>query len=344
MRGHRLPLFILIACAVFLVAAVAQRPPGAEVVASINGEAITAAELDAVTSKQIQELQQQVERLKQSALNRLIDNLLLAQAARAEGFTVEEYLRRNVESAVVSTAEVEEAYERSKAQFPGVIAPEIKYRIRRTLEDNRRAEALRRILQRLRRQARVTNYLLEGSLAGVAAELDQGPSRGDPNAPVTIIEFADFECPFCRGAKATLDRLLETTPAQVRFVFKHFPLDQHANAFGAAKAAVCAERQGLFWPFHDTLFREGQGLSGPELLAIASSLGTDMTAFKGCLDSNAAAERVQRDIAVARAAGVAATPAFFVNHKPVSDVRELESAVMEALSRPAAAAKREVIR
>jgi predicted DsbA family dithiol-disulfide isomerase len=301
-------------------------------VATVNGETITEAQLDAVTRKQIEALEEQVRRVRQMTLQKLIDNLLLEQAARAEGIPVEAYLRKHVESVEVSQEDVESAYHRSSGQFAGILPGEAKYRIRRSLEDNRRADALRSILDDLRSRARVSNRLLEDRLAPLERAGSEGPFAGAPRGPVTVIEFSDFECPFCRQARPFLKRILEKWPDQVRLVFKQFPLDQHANAFAAATAAVCAARQDRFWPFHDLAFREGQDFSRPGLLRIGAALRLSMTEFQECLDSPAAAEQVRKDIALGRSAGVSGTPAFFVNGQQVRSAADLETVIGKLLS------------
>ena len=129
--------------------------------ASVNGQVITAAQLDAELKPQLAQLEEQARKLRQTMLSRLIDNLLLEQAAAKEGVSLADYVRRRIEEVSVSDQEVEDAYQRSRERFAGALPPQAKYRIRRGLEDTRRAEAERRLLTELRRQAVVRNYLLE---------------------------------------------------------------------------------------------------------------------------------------------------------------------------------------
>src|SRR5688572_14043678 len=131
------------------------------VVAVVNGEAIKQDDLDAAIRAQLDAINSQIQTLKQTGLNRLIDNLLIQQAARKEGVSVEQYLGVHVERLTVSAEEVDAAYERSKNQLPPTLVPEAKYRIRRSLEDNRRGEAMQSLLQNLRRQAQVENVRSE---------------------------------------------------------------------------------------------------------------------------------------------------------------------------------------
>lgn len=301
-----------------------------EIVATVNGEDITSAQLDGAVRAQLNDLEQRARQLRQTALNKLIDNLLLEQAARASGTDTEGYLRRYVESVGVSSAEVDQAYERSRNQFPGVLPAEAKYRIRRTLEDNRRAAALNALLERLRRQAQVRNHLMADRLAVLDFAAQEGPSRGDPGARVTIVEFSDYECPHCRAAQPVLKRIFERWPGRVRLVFRNFPLERHSRALPAARAAVCADRQDRFWALHDRFFAT-LPLSDAGLRAAASDSGLNPAEFEACMNGELSLERVRKDILLGRTVGVSGTPAFFVNRQPVTNAAELEAAVEQIL-------------
>ena len=299
------------------------------IAAHVNGEPITTGQLEEAVQNQIEQVNDQIEQIKRSMLDQLINNLLLRQAARAQGLDANDYLRVKVESLTVSGEEVDRAYEKSKHRFPAVLESEVKYRIRRQLEDNRRAEAMQQLLSQFRRASRVQNFLLERPPSAIDLSPQAGPALGPPKARLTIVEFSDFECPFCRHLQPVLRRVLERWPQEVRLIYKHLPLERHRNAFGASKAAVCADRQGVFWEFHDALYREDQDLSPQGVASIAESLDMELEAFEACLRDEGASAVVQADLALARRAGVSGTPTLFVNGRRVSTV-QLESEV-EAL-------------
>ena len=324
----RIPVSIVLACGLFLWAD-DRRPEPDRAVATVNGEAITSAQVDAAVQTQLEELEQRARQLRQTALNKLIDNLLIEQAARAAGTDTAEFLRRHVESVGVSPSEVDDTYERNGRQFSGVLPAEAKYRVRRTLEDNRRAAALKTLLERLRREARISNQLLAGRGAVLDFAAQEEPAIGDPGSPVVIVEFSDFECPHCRAAQPFIRRVLERWPGRVRLAFRHFPIERHANAMPAARAAACAERQNRFWPVHDRLF--AAALDDDALRAAASAGGLDLAEFEACRKSELSLERVRKDIVLGRNAGVSGTPAFFVNGQPVSSAAGLEPAAERIL-------------
>jgi len=146
-----------------------------------------------------------------------------------------------------------------------------------------------------------------------------GPVRGEAAAPVTIVEWSDFECPYCKSVLPTLDRVLEEYPDQVRIVFRHFPLHAiHPNAQAAAEAAVCAQDLGAFWELHDLMFEEQDALTVDDLKDKAARAGLDGDAFAACLEEEGTAARVEADRRAGVFAGVNGTPALFVNGRPLA--------------------------
>jgi len=153
----------------------------------------------------------------------------------------------------------------------------------------------------------------------VDVSVDDDPAKGPEDAPVTIIEFSDFQCPYCGGfATETLPQILQNYGDRVRFVFRDFPLiSMHANALKAAEASECADDQGKFWEYHDLLFKNQTALDVDSLKGYAASLGLDTAAFNECLDSDKYTEEVGKDLQDGQAAGVQGTPSFFINGLPV---------------------------
>ena len=144
------------------------------------------------------------------------------------------------------------------------------------------------------------------------------PQRGPDDAPVIIVEFADFQCPFCRKAQPTVTQILETYGDQVRLIHMDFPLSQHPAAQGAAIAARCADEQGQFWPYHDALYANQADLSHARFKSIARTLGLAAATFDACLDSQRYASEIAADQSVGRQIGVSSTPSFVINHKALA--------------------------
>jgi protein-disulfide isomerase len=149
--------------------------------------------------------------------------------------------------------------------------------------------------------------------AAVTIPVAGSPVQGAENAPITLVEFSDFQCPYCAKAIKNLDAILKAYPGQVKLIFKQFPLDSHGQALGAAAAAIAAHQQGKFWPMHDALFASRTNLARPSLLAIATRLGLDMKKFTADLDSPVTRKTVDKDEQDGEKAGVEGTPTVFIN-------------------------------
>lgn len=155
--------------------------------------------------------------------------------------------------------------------------------------------------------------------------VDNDPSLGVEDAPITLIEFSDYECPFCtRWHTDVFAPLMEKYPDQVRFVYRDFPLPSHPNAIPAAEAANCANEQGAFWEYHDRLFATTQGLSPALYEKIASELSLDMEQFKKCVEDRTYQAEVDADFQFAANLGVSSTPTFFLNGIPIVGAQPFE--------------------
>ncbi|MFW5875592.1 MAG: DsbA family protein [Myxococcota bacterium] len=165
-------------------------------------------------------------------------------------------------------------------------------------------------------------------------DVQGSPVRGSPMAPVTIVEFSDFECPFCGGASPVLERVVDESEGKVRLVFKHYPLDSHPHARAAAKAAIAAGKQGKFWEMHDELFENQAALERSDLDEYARELGLDMEQFEEDMESDATEERISKDKTMGSKAGVRGTPAIFVNGRLYDEpLRNLPVYIEEELDR-----------
>lgn len=139
------------------------------------------------------------------------------------------------------------------------------------------------------------------------------PETGPDNAPITLVEFTDFQCPYCAMATPQIQAVLRAYPTQVRLFFKQFPLDIHSQAALAAAAAVAAQKQGKFWQMHDALFASHNDLRRPTILALASAVGLDMKRFEADLDSPEVRKAVSKDLDDGTNIGVMSTPTLFID-------------------------------
>ena len=151
------------------------------------------------------------------------------------------------------------------------------------------------------------------------------PAQGPEGAPIEMIEFSDFQCPYCLKANPTVMQVLKTYGDRIRFVYRNFPLPNHPNARPAAEAAQCANEQGKFWPYHDRLFALGGRLSDEDLKRAATDSGVDTAKFDNCVATHKYKADVDADVAAGEAAGVDGTPAFFINGRVLTGAQPFEA-------------------
>jgi len=283
-------------------------------VASVNGRPITLKQVDESTSAQVYPLQQQLYAIRKAALENLIAAKILGSEAAARGITIEE-LRTQLTLGEISVAraQIEEAYAQNKSFFASMSPDEAKERLRLDLENQARMKHYRTGLEALRKKWSVE---LSFNAPQFVLELDDGvsPAKGSTHAAVTIVEFSDFECPFCSQVQSTLKQVMQTYGKDVRLVFKHMPLEGHRNSLPAARAAYCAAEQDRFWQFHDALFAS-RNLSPALFEEIANDLGLGVPKFRACLESEQSRTAIVKDIETARLFRIESTPSFIVNGK-----------------------------
>ena len=311
-----------LACACTKPAATASSAPGAtgatapdKVVATFNGGQITAGELEKEVRPQIADLENKMYQARKQTLEQMaMEKIVKAEATKA-GLSEQDWMRKRVESAPVqppTEAQERQFYDRLKSG--GQIPPDttfesIKDRIGQALVNQQRQSQVQQVVTELQKQANLKLDLPQPRIQ-VAAE---GPARGPKDAKITIVEFSDFECPYCGAAHDTVEQVMTTYAGKVRLVYRQFPLSFHPHAAKAAEASLCAADQGKFWEYHDVLFKNQKKLEAADLKAHASEVGLDGQKFGQCLDSGDKKKAVDADQQAGLAAGVGGTPAFFIN-------------------------------
>jgi len=282
---------------------------GSEVVAEIGGHQITRSELEQKESAKLLKVRSQYYLAEREALNQLIDDYLLEEKARVEGLTVADLIKRDIESKIQDPTE-----DQLRVYYEGVGTDEpytaVREKILVYIHQRRVSAARAEYLRLLREQAGVL-VSLGAPTADVA--IAGAPLQGAKEAPVKIIEFADYECPYCQQIHPLLKKLEQQFDGRVALAFKDFPLPMHPRAAKAAEAARCAGAQGQFWELHDMLFEHPTHLEVPQLKEYAQTLHLDMAKFDKCLESGEQTAAVQKDFAEAQRLGLSGTPSFFVN-------------------------------
>ena len=291
-------------------------------IAEGDGISITLAEVDEAAKEQLFEERTQGDAtrlygLRSEALDALIEERVLERAASSRGLDPETLI--DEEAVEVTDEQIAAFFEENRARLrEGTDLAEVQDAIRGHLEERNREDAARALVE----AAGVVVHL-EPPRLDVAAD---GPSLGPEDAPITIVEFSDFQCPFCRRAGPTLKELLRRYPQEVRVVHRHLPLESiHPRARPVAAASACAEDQGRFWEFHDKVFASPGALADQDLRGHAEALGLEIARYDACLEQGLHEARIDADIAAARAVGITGTPAFLVNGVLLTGAQPVEA-------------------
>jgi protein-disulfide isomerase len=280
----------------------------ASVVAEVGKQKITAAELNQREQARLLSAGYQYYLARQRALEDLIGRYLLEQEAQRQHVTVEQLVDKIVAVSKKPTEdELELVYELANVDQPFSVVRE---KLIAQIQHERQQKALVNYVDSLRSKENIVIYLAPPT-ADVA--VNGAPTRGSKNATVRVIEFADYECPYCQKINPELKKLDEDFPGKIEFVYKSLPLPMHSHAEKAAEAALCARDQGKFWEFHDALYDNPKQLDVPQLKQRAKELKLDTARFDKCLDSSEKKSEIQKTIAEAKGFGVTGTPAFFIN-------------------------------
>lgn len=286
------------------------------VLATVDGQKITLQQVDESVALSILPLHQQLYAIRKVALDNLITAKILESEARAQGVSVDELRRRLTEGELgVTRKQVEEAYAQNASFFAAMSPDEARERLRLDLENQARMKHYRAGIESLRRKWTVT-VSLAAPVPGLEFDDGVSPARGALKPVVTIVEFSDFECPFCRQVQDTLKQIVERYGREVRLVFKHLPSEGHRNSLPAARAAYCAGEQDRFWQFHEALFALPK-LSESAFGEIATSLGLSGEKFQNCLSAERSRLAIVKDLETARRYRVDSTPSFLINGRLV---------------------------
>lgn len=287
-------------------------------VAVINGKPVSMSELEALAGEPLNRLEMQRRQVLEEALTRLVDNKLIEAEAEQRGVQATELLAAELgDSMIVDDAEVDAWYEQNQAR---IRQPKeaVADQIREMLVAQRSAGERQELLQRLRQKHEV-NVLLEPYRLELGASDATVPFEGSADAPVEVVMFSDFQCPFCRNVAPAAHGLTKTFGDQVKVSFRHLPLMSiHPRAKRAGEVAACAQQQGKFWPLHDAIFERFGELEEDQLRAIATTAGLETKALEACLKRGDGLADVERDMALARSHGITRTPSIFVNGRPVA--------------------------
>jgi protein-disulfide isomerase len=302
---------------------------GMEKVATIGDQAVTQAQLEVAAADQLDQLElkrlqmmaqleQERQKVLRDALEKMIEDRLLEMEAKARGVSKDDLVKQEITSKVpeVTDEDVHSFYQELSKQRQRLppeerLAPQIRSHLQKQKEQAVREAFIDQLKEKYHAEMLLSEPRVEVATEGF-------PTRGPVNAPVTMVEFSDFECPFCGRVVPTIEKIKQTYGDKVRLVFRQFPLQIHPHAAKAAEASLCAREQGKFWEMHDAMFGDQHNLSVAQLKAKAKSIGLDTAQFDQCLDKGKYTDTVKSDVKAGMIAGVSGTPAVFINGRFVN--------------------------
>ena len=308
----------------------------ARVLATVNGKNITSGDIEDGLVPLISQVREQVYLLRKNDIDLKINDTLLNAEAQKRGVTARALLDSEITSKVpvVTEAQALDFYNKNKERIGGGDFPTLKYEIIEFMQADEQRKLESAFVSRLRNGASVQTFITPPEPPVYKIATDDQPTKGNPNATVTLVEFTDYQCPSCAKTQPVLEQLITEYGDRVKFVVRDFPLQMHADAMKAAEAAEAAREQGKYWDFTAILFRNQSKLGVEMLKQYAGVLGLDRAKFDTALDTGKFADKIQRDLLDGQSAGVTGTPTIFINGRRVNDVtyEALKAALDAALT------------
>ena len=264
---------------------------------------------------------------RRSALDDIIAEMLVAEAAKGKGMSPDAFVEAEIgrRAKPVTDADVVAFYQSNVNQMQGRSLDAMAPVINRYLQDQQSNAARQALVAELRKAGPALRVMIDAPRHEVTLAATD-PAVGSASAPVTIVEFSDFQCPFCQRVAPTLKQVQKAYGDKVRVVWKDFPLTQiHPEAFKAGEAAHCAGEQGKFWEYHDRLFANQQALQPDRLKQYAADSGLDTAKFNACVDTAKYGDRVREGVTQGSRLGVNSTPTLYVNGRMLSGAQPYEA-------------------
>jgi protein-disulfide isomerase len=297
----------------------------AMVVGKWDGGQVTYGELyedvkGALVKAEVEYLTAKYQTEAQALESKMVEGLLKAEAAKRGLEGPEALLALEIEAKVTAPTEeeIKAFYEVMKRQMRGASYEEVHDRVAVEVMRRKQTELFQSYIEGLRESYNATMELPFPNLPRIDVSVDDDPSIGPEDAKVTIVQFAEYQCPYCGTANATVEEVIAKYDGKIRMVFRDFPLSFHPRAIPAAVAANCAGEQGKYWEMHKALMLDQRSLEDEDLTRQATLLELDLAKWNTCRADPAQAAEVQHDFEDGQAAGVSGTPAFFINGLMIS--------------------------
>ena len=286
------------------------------VLATIGDQKITMADIEAKSGAELSQIETQYHRGRSKivgdALKAILYERVMEDEAKKQGKSVDELVIAEAGGSIEpSEIEISSWYNENQGKVGGRSLEQVRTQVADLLRREKRTAAMQKLQQRIDKERGVTVAYQPYRL-----KFDHGnsPALGKNGAPVEVVEFSDFQCPYCRQFAPNMKRIEQEFGDKVRVVYRQYPIPSiHPFAFKASEASLCANEQGKFWELHDMMFSEQEKLAVADLKDKARRAGLDQKKFDGCLDSGRYVEQVQKDLAEGLRIGVTGTPAVYIN-------------------------------
>jgi protein-disulfide isomerase len=327
-----LTFFVVVSCSEQQAKAkpnlVFKEAPKAGIVAKIDGQDITEDQLIGDDRLDFFDLKKREYDLKMERLNKLMVDIILGQKAKAAGMSTEDYINKKVVGGEIKISAGEYKKFVADKHIPEAqINDQVKERIMAYLKEMKKQDIIQNAIAKETKANPVEVYFSKPKMQ-VNVEPGQGtPMWGNANAKVTVVEFSDFQCPFCGRADATVQELKKKYNGKIKLYYRNFPLPMHKDARPAAEAAMCVYDQGndKFWKFSEILFKNQDKLDAANLAKFAKQVGADDKKLADCVASKKFSSKVQEDMQYGEKIGVRSTPTFFINGQLVSGAVPIET-------------------
>jgi protein-disulfide isomerase len=287
-----------------------------DVLATVGDEKITLADVRGRAGEDLDKLEMQYQLTKSRVISNALDSLIRQKTVGAEaqkqGKSVEQLIAAEAPEGIEPTElDIATWFKENSARVPNRTLDQLRPQIAELLRGQRRQAAEKKFMERVRSERKVAITYQPYRLQFANGD---SPDLGKKDAPITVVEFSDFQCPYCQRMAPVMKEVAEKFGDKVRIVYRQYPIPSlHPFALKAAEASLCANDQKKFWQLHDAMFEDQKKLSVTDLKASAGRLGMDQKKFSQCLDSGRYAEQVQNDSKEAIRSGVGGTPAVFIN-------------------------------
>lgn len=299
---------------------------------SYDGQSYQGDSLPEALRQQLYQLDMQYNDQRRKLIDQYIVNRYLQERSALEGKSTAALQQQLLQVPEPSDEQLRAFYDGNKARIPAPFE-QVKQQISEFIKNQQLALKQGQLLARIMSEKGYRLQLPLATAPRFEIAIDGHPFKGNPAAAVTVVEFADYQCPHCKNASGVVNELLEQYGDQLRVVFRDFPVNPSGISHKVAEAAVCADQQGRFWDFHDLAFARQQYLQALKPAMLAEELKLDMADFNRCFAEPATKQRVNASLQEAERLGLTGTPTFFVNGVQVHVHGELQSALVEAIER-----------